>query len=92
MSCTKHFLGFHWDHHTWIRQVTHTESRTIHETDQWGCSNEEAAAFCHVRYVCKECGAVREGEECRCEQERAEQCACRLNAIDAANERPELRA
>lgn len=78
MSCTKHFMAFHWERHAWDRRVTHTECQTFHERDQWGRVVLEDAVTCHAQYVCRDCGAVRDGEECGCDRVRAETCAVRL--------------
>ncbi len=78
MGCSKHFLGIKWERHNWIRQVNHTASRSFRESDQWGRAILEDHVVCHAQYVCVDCGAVRDGEECGCDQARADQCPVRL--------------
>lgn len=86
MSCTKHFLMFHWTRHNWQRQVSHTENRTFTETDQWGRRFPQDYVNCHAKYVCQDCAAVRDGEECGCEPEEAGKCKVRLDLLAKAGD------
>jgi hypothetical protein len=78
MSCRKHFLMFHWDRHDWERRVVQAEDVAGHETDQWSRVVPHAYVNCHVQYVCRSCGTVRDGEDCDCDKERADSCPARL--------------
>jgi hypothetical protein len=78
MSCKKHFLTFQWERHDWRREVTHTAKRSFRENDQWGRKIAAGHVTCHAQYVCRDCGAVRDGEECSCEPARAETCPVRV--------------
>ena len=86
MSCNKHLMGFHWERHAWERRVTLTESQAFPVTDQWGRVNRTDHVTCHAQYVCRVCGATRDGEECSCDRARAEACAVRLAHLKAAPE------
>jgi len=78
MSCTKHFLTFHWERHNWQRAVNYTARRAFRETDQWGRAVEFDDVVCHAQYICSDCGAIKDGEECSCEPDRAETCPVRV--------------
>ena len=78
MGCTKHFLTFQWERHNWERSVNHTARRSFREVDQWGRKVQANDVTCHAQYVCRDCGAVRDGEECSCDPERADTCAVRV--------------
>ena len=91
MSCTKHFAGFEWKHHDWSRRVTLSKSRTTPATNMWGRPAPIPDVICHAEYVCKNCGVVRDGEDCLCDQDRGDRCAVRLEWI-AAGRKPELSA
>jgi len=86
MSCVKHFMGLRWERHHWIRRVTHTETKTSPLTDKWGRVVATDDVTCHAHYVCRECGAVREGEECLCDKVRADECAVRLACLEGKRE------
>jgi hypothetical protein len=81
MSCTRHFMAFQWERHAWERRITHTECRTFRDTDKWGRRVPADYVTCHAQYVCRDCGAVREGEECGCDRARADACAVRLACL-----------
>jgi hypothetical protein len=91
MSCMKNFLGLRWERHAWERRVTLTECQTFRETDQWGRVNPAEHVTCHAQYVCRDCGAVRDGEECGCDKNRADACAVRLAHLAKTGEQ-QLRA
>ena len=78
MSCIKHFLGFRWERHTWDREVTHTEDWSARATDMWSRAVPVDEVICHIKYVCRACGAVRDGGECVCEEARGAVCPARL--------------
>jgi hypothetical protein len=78
MSCIKHFLAFRWERHAWDRRVTHTENLVFNGTDQWGRAIPVDQVMCHTEYVCRACGAVRDGGDCGCEPARATACDVRL--------------
>ena len=92
MSCTKHFLGFRWQRHDWERQVASTSHLTVPLTDQWGRAINHDYVLCHARYVCRDCGAVRDGEECGCDQEHADHCAVRLTYLAEQRTRAQMSA
>jgi hypothetical protein len=82
MSCSKHFMSFQWERHAWERRVAHTERQTGHTTDMWGCRVVPVEyVSCHAQYVCRDCGAVRDGEECGCDKARGDACAVRLACL-----------
>lgn len=78
MGCTKRFLMFKWERHHWVRRVSGTFTETETQPDMWGRQVDTDYVLCHAQYVCTECGAVRDGEECGCDPERADQCPARL--------------
>ena len=36
MSCTRHFLNFHWERHSWHERVTMAENVATEDTSMWG--------------------------------------------------------
>lgn len=78
MSCAKHFMGIRWERHAWDRRVTLAEDRTSTKSDMWGRSIPVPQVLCHTQHVCRDCGAVRDGGDCFCEQAEADICAIRL--------------
>jgi len=82
MSCTKHFLSFHWKRHSWVRRVTAAETVPTRETTMWGGVTNTAYVRCHTEYVCKDCGTTREEGNCLCDVAHADHCAIRLAWID----------
>ena len=82
MSCDKHFLNVHWNQHHWIRHVSATESHSSNDHDMWGRAVENEQVTCHITYVCRSCGATRDGAECGCDRTRADACAPRLAHLD----------
>ncbi len=82
MSCRKHLLMFEWDQHAWTRLVTQTEDWTARGTDIWSRAVPVDCATCHIQYVCRHCGAVRDGGACGCDRTRADACPPRLAYLD----------
>jgi hypothetical protein len=78
MSCTKHFLGFRWEHHDWDRRVTHAENLTFRGTDMWSRKVPVPEVVCYTQYVCRSCGTVRDEGYCNCDQARGDACQIRL--------------
>lgn len=91
MTCTRHFLTFHWTRHHWRREVTSTESLTFRETDQWGRRFPADYVMCRARHVCQDCGAVREEGDCGCDPAKASHCQVRLDLLAQADQQPPLR-
>ncbi len=81
MSCTRHFLTFEWSRHTWRREVTQTESLSFRESDMWGRKFAADQVLCHAQSVCQDCGTIRDGGDCGCEPEQANQCKARLTFL-----------
>ena len=79
MSCTKHFLNFHWEHHTWRPRVTSWEVVTGEETNMWARVMYRDYVRCDKQEVCAECGAVRHEVSCLCDMAKGERCTL-LNA------------
>ena len=67
MTCTKRFLNFHWDRHSWVRRVTATQTIPMHETTMWGTDANRTYVRCHTEYVCQECGKTKEEGNCLCD-------------------------
>ena len=82
MSCTHHLLNLQWEHHSWKRRVTETEHVATPESDMWGRPVTADAVRCHAEHVCTECGEIRDGGECLCDQERGEHCRPRLAFLE----------
>ena len=85
-TCTKHLLGFTWQRHAWDRRVTNSELLDEPGTDQWGRCIELSNVLCHVQYVCRNCGEVRDGGECGCDRTRGEKCPARLASLAASRQ------
>ena len=83
-SCTRHFLGFHWDHHEWRRQVSADEHLPTHDTNMWGRMVYGDYVRCFKQYVCERCGQTRGEVSCLCDTAHADQCAIRLAYLDRA--------
>lgn len=81
MSCIRHFLTFHWEHHEWRPQVTLAETIASRETDIWGRRHGETFVRCHKHEVCEACGQTRRAAACLCDTGRGEHCAIRLDWI-----------
>jgi hypothetical protein len=74
MSCTKRFLNFQWEHHSWRPRVTSYETVTGQETDMWARPVYRDYRRCEKVEVCEDCGEVRHAVSCLCDMERAERC------------------
>jgi hypothetical protein len=77
MSCTKRFLGFQWERHSWRRRVTSFETLTLLEPDMWARDVYRDYVRCDKEDVCEVCGKVRRRASCVCDTERAEVCQLR---------------
>lgn len=89
MSCDKHLLNVHWNQHDWERRVTATVNHVGQEVDMWGRPVVSEQVTCHITYVCRTCGAERDGAECGCDKHKGDACAPRLEYLDT---RPETSA
>ena len=85
MNCARHFLGFHWEQHTWNRRVAGTKNWSARGTDMWSRAIPVDQVTCHTEYVCESCGTVRDGAECGCDKAIAEKCAVRLAMLAEAH-------
>ena len=85
MSCTKHFLFFHWTSHSWRRNVSWSGDDIARETDMWGQPNPHGYVSCLTEYFCSECGASKSGAYCGCDSDRADRCKVRLAWIAAGS-------
>lgn len=83
MSCTREFMGFHWDHHQWERRVVGTRSDPTQEVNMWGQPVYGTSVLCHTEYVCSDCGATKRQEGCICDTEEGEQCPARLTFLES---------
>jgi hypothetical protein len=81
MSCTRHFLNLHWEHHPWRKRVTGSEILTSQETNMWARTVYRDYVRCDKEEVCDACGAVRHQVSCICDTERGERCPVRLEWI-----------
>jgi hypothetical protein len=86
MRCTRHFLWFRWERHSWDRRVTLTKDWTARGTDMWSRAIPVEQVMCHTQYVCRHCGVVRDGTECGCDTAVAEKCAVRLALLAEARD------
>ena len=82
MSCSKHVLNLHWEHHSWHTRVTLAEDVTAEENSMWGCPVDRTEVRCLKEDVCTVCGAVRSRGACVCDTAKAAQCPVRLAWID----------
>jgi len=82
MSCTKHFLNFHWEHHSWRQRVTLAEYVPSLETSMWGRPVNREFARCHKQEVCEACGQIRDLGDCICDPAYAERCVTRRAWVD----------
>ena len=81
MSCTKHFLGLHWEHHSWRRRVTATNTVTVLEPDMWARDAYRDYVRCEKEDVCDVCGTTRHRASCVCDPALAERCQIRLECL-----------
>ena len=84
MSCTRHFLRFHWKHHAWRSRVTLAENVASQETSMWGRPVNREFVHCDKQEVCEVCGQARRAEGCICDTAHAAHCAIRLEWIEAS--------
>jgi hypothetical protein len=81
MGCTRHFLTFQWEHHTWRRRVTGFETLVQQEADIWARNVYREYVRCDKEEVCEVCGKVRHAVSCVCDPSRAERCAILLECV-----------
>ena len=84
MDCTRHFLNFHWEHHSWRRRVTLAANVPCEETSMWGSPVNREFVRCHTQEICAACGEIRDTGECICDPAHAARCSARLAFIDAS--------
>ena len=85
MSCTKHFLGWQWEHHRWRKHVTSAENAPQHETNMWGRPINGEFTHCIKHDVCEVCGKTRQDINCLCDCDVAEHCEIRREWISQAH-------
>jgi hypothetical protein len=83
MSCTRQFLGFHWDRHHWERRVVGTELVPTHEANMWGQPVHGSSVLCKTEHVCTDCGETKRHEGCICDTEEGEQCPARVAFLES---------
>ena len=83
MSCTRHFLNVHWQHHKWQRVVVGTEYVPTREVNMWSRPVDGQAVRCDVAYVGRTCGKTLRNESCICDCAVGEQCPPRLDYLRA---------
>ena len=83
MNCTRHFLNFHWERHSWHQRVTLAENVPVEDTSMWGRPVNREFVRCHKEEVCTACGQIRRSGDCICDTAHAARCAVRLAWIDA---------
>jgi hypothetical protein len=88
MTCSRHFLNFHWEHHAWRRRVLATDRVSTPVTDMWGRPVAEENVRCRTEYVCDVCGKTGGAAECLCDLAKGERCAIRRELIDAPGQAP----
>jgi hypothetical protein len=81
MSCNKHVMGIHWQHHTWRPRVTFAEVITSPDANMWGRTVEREYVRCDKREVCSECGTVGREWSCICDVAEGEECLLRQDWI-----------
>ena len=86
MTCTTRLLGIRFEHHDWHRSFVGTDTGTFVENDMWGRRTNCDHVVCHTRMVCSRCGAVSEPAECICDKTKADQCAFRLEGLNARDD------
>jgi hypothetical protein len=86
MSCTRHFLNFTWEAHSWRRRVVASECVTTYETSMWGVDRREDFVRCDKEQVCTVCGKTRREVTCLCGKEFGEHCPPRCAWIDRVTE------
>jgi len=83
MSCTREFMGFHWDSHQWERRVVGTRCVPTQEVNMWSRPVQGTSVLCNTEYVCPDCGATKRHEGCICDAEEGEQCPARLAFLES---------
>lgn len=83
MDCTRHFMNFHWEHHSWRPRVTAAEMLPTKETNMWGRTVYGTCVRCFKQEVCEVCGKTRSDQSCICDNEVGEQCAIRLEFLES---------
>ena len=86
MGCTKHFLGFDWERHSWHKHVTLAENLPKVETNMWGRVVGSEYTRCIKHDVCDVCGKTREDINCLCDCDVGERCAIRRAWLDGHRE------
>ena len=84
MTCTRHVLNLHWEHHVWRRRVLSTNRVSTPVTEMWGRPAIEENVRCHTEYVCDRCGETGETAECLCDVAKGERCAIRREFLEAS--------
>mgnify|MGYP001572758481 CR=1 FL=1 len=82
MSCSRHFLNFQWEHHSWHRRVSASAYVPTQETNMWGRVVNGESVRCNKQYVCEVCGKTRGDMNCVCDKAVGECCAVRRAWID----------
>jgi len=77
MSCTRHFLNFEWEHHSWRKRVSLAEDVPSQETSMWGRPVNREFVRCRKQEVCEVCGKIRSSETCICDTIHADRCTIR---------------
>lgn len=85
MSCVNHVLNLRFEHHSWLRRVTGTETVPARETTMWGNGTNATYVRCHAEHVCRDCGEIREEGNCLCDKEVADHCPARLAWLAQTN-------
>jgi len=85
MSCTKHVLGFQWEHHSWRRRVSSFEIVTGPGSNMWARAVYQEYMRCDKEDVCEECGKIRRQVSCICDMERGERCKLRCASLAEAH-------
>ena len=83
MSCTRSFMGFHWNHHQWKRRVVSTEYLPTLQANMWSRPVYSTSVGCNTAYVCTDCGATKRHEGCICDTEEGERCPARLVFLES---------
>lgn len=87
MSCTNHLLNVQWEHHSWHRRVSSTETVSSSLSDMWGRVVNNEYVKCHTEEVCTACGATRDAGDCLCDPGRGEHCAPRLEFLEEVRQK-----
>lgn len=82
MTCTRHFLNFEWERHSWHRRVSAAETAPNAETNMWGRVVNGDYVRCRKHDVCDACGKTRDEVNCFCDTAYAAHCPIRLTWID----------